>query len=73
MFLSFFAYIDESKDSTYPPSNVITTHNPIHRGERVHRNTEHGGYDLIGLDAITYKDEANLVQQVNAILKELNL
>jgi hypothetical protein len=72
MFLSFFAYIDESKDPTYPQSNVMTTHNPVPRGERVHRNTENGGYDLVGLDAITYEDEADLHSQVHAILKELD-
>ena len=73
MFLSFLAYIDESDDPIYPTSTVMTVHNPIHKGVRVHRNTDGGGYDLIGLDAIAYEDEADLKQQVNAILVELGL
>lgn len=73
MILSFFAYIDESEDSNYPQSNVMTVHNPIPRGEKIHRNTDDGGYDLIGLDVISYTDHEDLVEQVNVILTEMGI
>jgi len=73
MNLSFFAYVDESTDEACPAVSVIKVSDPLLRGERRNVKTDDGDYDLIGMDAITYKDEADLVQQVNAILKELNL
>jgi len=73
MNLSFFAYIDESTDKNFPASTFITIDEPMHRGEEITVYTEYGSYLLIGLDAITYRDEADLKDQVNAILKELGI
>lgn len=73
MNLSFFAYIDGSKDDNIPVGSFVKVKEPMHRGKRETVQTDNGSYDLIGLDAITYEDEAGLVQQVNAILKELDL
>lgn len=73
MNISFFAYIDESTDEKFPASTVITVNEPIHRGKRETVQTDNGSYDLIGLDAITYEDEDDLVDQVNTILKGLNI
>jgi hypothetical protein len=73
MNLSFFAFVDESTDENIPTSTVVPMKSPTKRGEKTHITTNNGGYDLIGLDAITYKDEDDLVQQVNTILKELDV
>jgi len=70
MFLSYFAYIDESEDPKFQTSTFIKVYETIHRGKRSHVNTDNGGYDLIGLDAITYENEDDLVDQVIVILKE---
>jgi len=73
MNLSFFAYITDSTDEKYPASTFMTTKEPMHRGKRDTVQTGNGSYDLVGLDAITYEDEADLVQQVNEILKEMGI
>lgn len=73
MNLSFFAFIDESTDENIPASTVVPMKSPTTRGEKVHITTNNGGYDIIGLDAITYEDEADLKDQVNTILKELGI
>lgn len=73
MNLSFFAYIDESEDESFPQATFKTTEIAIPRGERHHIKTENGGYDIIGLDGITYSDEDDLREQVHAILKELGV
>ena len=73
MNLSFFAYIDESEDPSFPTSNFVKINKPMHRGEKLHVETDNGGYDLVGLDAITYEDEADLKRKVCVILRELDL
>lgn len=73
MNLSYFAYIDESEDPKFPTSTFIKVYETIHRGKKSHVNTDNGGYDLIGLDAIAYVDEEDLRNQVNTILNELKL
>ena len=73
MNLSYFAYIDESEDPAYPTSTIIPMQSETTRGEKFHVITTNGGYDLVGLDAITYTSKEDLVQQVNTILKEMNL
>jgi len=73
MNLSFFAYIDDSTDDYYPSSVIVEMKELMAKGDKMHVVTENGYYDLIGLDAITYKDEADLKIQVNTILKELGV
>ena len=73
MNLSFFAYIEDSTHPKFPASTIIKMTDPLYRGNRVDIVSSDGDYSLIGLDAITYEDEADLVHQVNAILKELDL
>ena len=72
MNLSFFACIYESEDPAFIPSTFVEVNKKMYLGEKLHVETDSGGYDLVGLDAITYEDEADLKQQVNAILKELD-
>lgn len=72
MNLSFFAYIDASTDENIPVGAFVKVKEPMHRGKRETVQTDNGSYDLIGLDAIIYENEGDLVQQVNAILKELD-
>jgi len=73
MNLSFFAYIVDSTDDYYPSSVIVKMKKCLTKGKNMHVVTDNGDYNLIGLDTITYKDEADLVQQVNTILKELGI
>ena len=73
MNISFFAYIDESEDDRFPYSTVIGVTECIKMGERRTLSADLGNVNIIGLDAITYEDEADLKRQVCVILKELDL
>lgn len=73
MNLSFFAYIDESADDEFPAGSFVKISKLMQKGQKLHMNTDKGGYDLIGLDAISYEDEADLKRQVCVVLRGLNL
>ena len=73
MNLYFFAYIDESEDDRFPQSTVIGLDECVPKGERRIFSEAFGKVEIIGLDAITYEDEADLKRQVCLILRELGI
>lgn len=71
--ISYFAFITDSTDPNFNPSEAIGIPYDMQKGEYLHVVTDIGNYDITGLGAIAYNSEEEAQEQIVKIINEMGI